>query len=211
MTPSAVFVIVGTALGLVRALPQLVRLLRARDAHGVSVDTAGTSSVVSTAWAAYGILTHQGAVVAASGASAIMFALVTAAALRYGRSVRELRATPIWLLVLAIAGVVAGRHGLGVLLPASVLVANTPQLLVAWREPDLSGLSPGTWTLSVAEAAVWGSYGVLADDQSIMVYGALHLVTSATILTLCLRKSPRTTPRTTHGTTHRTKDRAAGR
>jgi uncharacterized protein with PQ loop repeat len=195
MTAAALFVVIGTTLGLVRALPQLVRLLRARDAHGVSVDTAGTSSVVSTAWAAYGVLTRQGAVIAASGASAVMFALVTAAALRYGRTVRELRATPAWLLVLAVAGLAAGERGLGVLLPASVLVANTPQLLVAWREPDLSGLSPGTWTLSVAEAVVWGGYGVLAGDRSIMVYGVLHLVTSATILALCLIKSPRRTLR----------------
>jgi uncharacterized protein with PQ loop repeat len=49
----------GTAIGLVRAVPQLVRLLRTREAHGVSVDTAATSSVVSLGWATYGVLTKQ--------------------------------------------------------------------------------------------------------------------------------------------------------
>ena len=37
----------GTLIGLVRALPQLLRLVRERNAHGVSLDTAATSSIVS--------------------------------------------------------------------------------------------------------------------------------------------------------------------
>jgi uncharacterized protein with PQ loop repeat len=188
MILATLFVVVGTALGLVRALPQLRRLLRARDAHGVSVDTAATSSVVSFAWAAYGAITGQTAVVLASGASSLSFALVTLAALRFGRRVAELRATLAWLLVLAAAGAVGGAGGLGLLLPVSVLVANLPQLVVAWRERDLSALSLGTWVLSVAEAVVWGGYGLVAHDRSILVYGALHLVTSGGIVALRLAK-----------------------
>lgn len=80
-----IFIVIGTAVGLTRALPQLVRLVRTRDAHGVSADSAGTISVVSLAWAAYGMLTDQVAVALASGASAVMFGLVTAVALRLGR------------------------------------------------------------------------------------------------------------------------------
>lgn len=188
MTFAALFVVVGTAIGLVRALPQLLRLLRARDAHGVSVDTAATSSVVSFAWATYGLLTGQGAVASASGASAISFALVTVAALHFGRSPRELRAAPAWLAVLAAAGALGGARGLGVLLPVSVLVANVPQLLVAWRERDLSALSLGTWLLSVLEAVVWGTYGLLTGDRAILTYGTLHLLTSGGIVALRLAK-----------------------
>src|SRR5438067_848082 len=131
MIPGSLFVAAGTVVSMVRALPQLTRLLRARDAHGVSVDTAATSCVVSLAWAAYGALTGQGAVALASGVSALMFALVALAALRFGRRARELRATPVWLVVLAVAAAAAGARGLGLLLPVSVLVANVPQLLVA--------------------------------------------------------------------------------
>lgn len=185
------FVVVGTVLGLIRGLPQLWRLLRARDAHGVAVDTAATSSVVSTAWVAYGALTGQSAVALASGASALTFALVTLAALRYGRRVGELRAAPTWLVVLAVAGAAGGARGLGLLLPVSVLVANVPQLVVAWRERDLSALSLGTWVLSVAEALVWGTYGVAARDWSITVHATLHLVTSAGIVALGLVKTRR--------------------
>ncbi|HEX6912794.1 MAG TPA: hypothetical protein VF142_20470 [Longimicrobium sp.] len=185
------FAVVGTAIGLVRAVPQLARLLRTRDAHGVSVDSAATSSIVSAAWTTYGVLTGQGAVAVASGSSAVMFALVALAALRFGRRVGEMRAAPVWLVVLAGAGLLGGARGLGLLLPVSVLVANGPQLLVALRERDLSGLSPGTWLLSVLEALAWGTYGLFAGDRSILVYGTLHLATSGAIVALRLAKSRR--------------------
>ena len=187
----ALFVAVGTAIGLVRALPQLVRLLRARDAHGVSVDTAATSSIVSFAWVTYGVLTAQGAVAAASGASAVMFALVTVVALRFGRTARELRAAPAWLVVLLVAALTGGARGLGLLLPVSVLVANVPQLVVAWRERDLSGLSLGTWLLTVLEATVWGSYALVAGDRAILLYAVLNLATSGGIVALRLAKGGR--------------------
>lgn len=192
MTPVLLFVPAATAIGLVRAVPQLARLLRTRDAHGVSADSAATSSVVSTGWATYGVLTAQPAVILASGASAVMFALVTLAALRFGRRLGEMRAMPVWLAVLAAAGLLAGARGLGLLLPVSVLVANGPQLLVALRERDLSGLSPGTWLLSVLEALAWGTYGLFAGDRSIVVYGTLHLTTSAAIVALRVARSRHT-------------------
>ncbi|HEV2147233.1 MAG TPA: hypothetical protein VGR37_07505 [Longimicrobiaceae bacterium] len=191
MAATGIFIIVGTAIGLIRALPQLLRLVRTQDAQGVSADSAGTISVVSFAWAAYGMLTDQVAVALASGASAVMFGIVTAVALRLGRRVSEMRTTPVWLIVLAFAGSVGGAQGLGLLLPVSVLVANVPQLLVAWRERDLSGLSLGTWVLSVAEAAVWGTYGLLAGDRAILVHNVLHLTTSGGIVLLRLAKTRR--------------------
>jgi uncharacterized protein with PQ loop repeat len=171
----------GTLVGLVRALPQLFRLLRGRDAHGVSVDTAATSSVVSFGWATYGLLTEQPAVTLATGSSALVFAAVTVLALRYGRTVLEMKAAPVWLLVLLVAGMLGGSTGLGVLLPVSVLVANVPQLLAAFKEPDLTGLSLGTWSLSVTDGLVWGAYSVVAGDAAIIVFGVLQSATSIPI------------------------------
>jgi uncharacterized protein with PQ loop repeat len=174
---------IGTLVGLVRALPQLLRLVTRRDAHGVSLDTAATSSVVSFGWATYGVLTDQLPVTLATGSSGVVFALITLFALRLGRRVTELRAAPVWLAVLVVATVIAGDRGLGVLLPVSVLVANVPQLLVAYREPDLTGLSPSTWLLSVSDGAVWLAYALVTGDTAILVFGVLQLTTSATIVT----------------------------
>ena len=172
----------GTLIGLVRALPQLTRLLRTRDAHGVSVDTAATSSAVSFGWATYGYLTDQLPVTLATGSSGVVFALITLTALRLGRRPNELRTAPVWLVVLVTFALARGSSGLGVLLPVSVLVANVPQLVVAYREPDLTGLSLSTWLLSVSDGAVWLAYALAADDAPILVFGILQLTTSAAIV-----------------------------
>ena len=172
----------GSVIGLVRALPQLLRLVRTRDAHGVSVDTAATSSFVSFGWATYGVLTDQLPVTLATGSSGIVFALITLLSLRLGRSVRELRTAPVWLGVLVVVGVTMEAGGLGVLLPLSVLVANLPQLVVAYRESDLTGLSLPTWVLSVSDGLVWALYALVASDTAILAFGVLQLVTSGAIV-----------------------------
>ena len=182
---------VGTLVGLVRAVPQLVMLLRRREAFGVSVDTAGTSSIVSFGWVAYGLLTQQFAVSFATGASGVVFAAIAAAALRFGRQWREFRITPLWCVVLALSGLLAGEKGLGVVLPISVLAANIPQLRVAYREQNLADLSLGTWVLSVTDGLVWGTYSLLRHDPAIMAYGLFQVLTSGSIVALKLARGAR--------------------
>ena len=89
-----IFTIVSIALGVTRALPQLIRLVRTRHAHGVSIDTSATSAFVSSGWAIYGIWTHQLSISYASGATAIIFLLITLAAVQFGRQWKELKIAP---------------------------------------------------------------------------------------------------------------------
>ncbi|MEA2434134.1 MAG: hypothetical protein QOG54_1591 [Actinomycetota bacterium] len=182
MEAAGVLGALGTLIGLVRALPQFLRLLKTRDAHGVSLDTAATSSVVSFGWATYGVLTDQLPVTLATGSSGIVFALITVTALRLGRRVNEFRTAPVWLVVLVSVGVFARAGGLGILLPVSVLVANLPQLIVAYRESDLTGLSLSTWVLSTCDGAVWTVYALVTGDIAILVFGVLQLTTSSLIV-----------------------------
>lgn len=182
MTATAILGAIGTLIGLVRALPQFLRLARERDAHGVSLDTAATSSIVSFGWATYGVLTDQPPVALATAASGIVFAGVSILALRFGRRPGEMRAAPMWLLVLASVSLLEGASGLGWLLPVSVLVANVPQIIAAFREHDLTGLSVGTWSLSMSDGLVWGLYALFADDTAILVFAALQLATSSLIV-----------------------------
>jgi uncharacterized protein with PQ loop repeat len=188
MTIPSLLGAIGTGIGLIRPVPQLVKLLRAREAFGVSVDTAATSSLVSFGWAAYGLLTHQPYVSLATGSSGIIFAAVTILTLRFGRQVREFRIAPVWLFVLALGGLFAGAKGLGVVLPISVLAANIPQLWVAFKEGNLADLSLGTWLLSMSDGLVWGIYSLLQHDRSILIYGIFQLTTSGLIVTLKLRR-----------------------
>lgn len=146
----------GTVIGLVRAMPQLLGLLRSKEAFGVSVDTAATSAVVSFGWAVYGLLTGQYFVTLATGSSGLVFLLIALFSLRFGRRLSEVRITPVWLIVLITAGLLEREAGLGWVLPVSVLAANLPQLVVAAREDDLKDLSLGTWLFSMADGLVWG-------------------------------------------------------
>ena len=177
---------VGTVVGLIRAVPQLIRLLRAREAYGVSLDSAATSSIVSFGWAAYGIMTDQLYVSLATGSSGLIFAIITFFAMRFGRSSKEFKVAPFWFVVLLLAGVFAGKSGLGIMLPISVLAANIPQLWVAYKEGNLTDLSLGTWALSITDGLIWGIYSIIQRDFSIMVFGFFQLLTSGLIVILKL-------------------------
>jgi uncharacterized protein with PQ loop repeat len=174
----------GTVLGLIRAVPQLIRLMRAREAYGVSLDTAATSSIVSFGWATYGLLSHQPYVVFATGSSGLIFAIITFLAIRFGRSVKEFKVAPLWIFILFLVGLLFGKNGLGVMLPISVLASNIPQLWVAYKERNLRDLSLGTWLLSIGDGLVWGLYALLQHDVSILIYGLFQLITSAPIVLL---------------------------
>jgi len=188
MNIPALLGILGTIIDFVRAAPQLARLLRARGAHGVSVDTAASSFLVSSGWITYGILTHQPFVSIASAPPAVIFALVTFFALRFGRKAREFKVAPFWLASLLLVGFLGGKNGLGPLLAISPLVANLPQLWVASREKNLADLSLGTWLLSFANGLTWFTYSLLQHDLSIMVSASLQLVTSGLIAVLKMRR-----------------------
>jgi uncharacterized protein with PQ loop repeat len=182
MSLSSFLGLLGTFIGLVRALPQLIGLLRAQKAWGGSVDTAATSAVVSSGWAAYGLLTRQPYVALATGASAIVFLMVTVFAVRFGRSLRELKIAPVWFCVLILAAMAKAEQGLGIILPVSVLAANLPQLRVAYKEDNLSDLSLGTWLLSMSDGLVWGAYSLICHDMAIMVFAFFQMVTSGLIV-----------------------------
>lgn len=174
--------LLGLCVGLTRALPQLVRLLRTRDVAGLSVDGCATAAVVSSFWATYGLMTGQPAVVFASGTPALVFFLIALAALRYGRKVAEFRTAPVMLAVFTVVTVAAGAVGLGMALTVGALIANTPHLIVAFREKDLSGISPSTWALTMTDGAIWVTYSVVTGDIPIFVNNFFQVTTSGLIL-----------------------------
>jgi uncharacterized protein with PQ loop repeat len=169
-------------------MPQLVRLLRAQEAFGVSVDTATTSAICSFSWVAYGVLTDQFYFSLASGLTGLIFALIALFALRFGRQVKEFKVAPIWLAVLLLAGVVAGKNGLGLVLAISVLVANIPQLWLAYKESNLTDLSLGTWSISTIEGLIWLTYSLLRQDIAIIVSAFFQAMTSGLIVALKLAR-----------------------
>jgi uncharacterized protein with PQ loop repeat len=189
MDAPSILGLIGTLIDLIRATPQLGRLIRARKSFGVSVDTSGTSCVVSVGWTVYGIITHQPYVAFASGIMASFFFIITLVALRLGRSAREFRITPLWFIVLLVSGLSFGKNGLGAVLSVSVLASNIPQIRVAYNEKNLSALSLETWLLSLSGGLVWGLYAILRHDFSIIASAFFQATTSAIIIALKIFKS----------------------
>jgi len=181
--------LIGTLIDLIRTTPQLGLLIRARKSFGVSVDTSGTSCVVSLGWTVYGIITKQPYVTLASGVMASFFLLITVVALRLGRRAREFRIAPLWLIVLIASGLSFGTNGLGAVLSISVLASNIPQIRVAYNEKNLSALSLETWLLSLSGGLVWGLYGILGRDYSIIASAFFQVTTSIMIIALKIFKS----------------------
>lgn len=181
-----IFIIISTALGITRAMPQLVRIIRKGNARGVSIDTSTTSAIVSLGWAVYGFLTNQLSICFASGSTAIIFTLITLAALRFGRQLKELKIAPIWVVVLLLFGTIGGPIGIGLVLPISVLVANIPQVWVAYKEVILTDLSLGTWTLAMLEGFLWAGYGIVQHDVSVLTNNFFMVTTSGIIVTFKL-------------------------
>ncbi len=188
MNITAILGTFGTILGLIRALPQLVRLLRAREAFGVSVDTAATSAIGSFGWVAYGVMTDQFFFSLSSGLTGFIFTLITLFALRFGRKVAEFKVAPVWLVVLLLAWFFAGTNGLGAVLAISVLVANLPQLWLAYRESNLTDLSLGTWSISTVEGLTWLTYALLRQDFAIIVSAFFQALTSGLIVAIKLAR-----------------------
>jgi uncharacterized protein with PQ loop repeat len=180
--------LIGTFIDLIRAAPQLTHLLRERKSFGLSVDTSGTSFVVSLGWTTYGIITDQPYVTLASGIMASFFFIITLVALRFGRSTREFRIAPIWFAALFMATVFFEKTGLGLLLSISALISNVPQIRVAYKEENLSGLSLGTWLLTLSGGLVWGLYAILQHDLTIITSAFFQSVTSGIIIALKLFK-----------------------
>lgn len=178
----------GMILGLFRAVPQFIRLLRAREAFGVSVDTAATSAICSFGWVVYGVWTGQFFFSLASSLTGLIFTLITLFALRYGRRIREFKVAPLWFSVLMLAGIVAGTNGLGLILAISALIANIPQVRLAIKESDLSDLSLGTWSISTIEGLTWLTYALLRQDAAIIVSASLQATTSGLIVALKLAR-----------------------
>lgn len=176
----------GTILGSIRAMPQLVRLVRAREAFGVSVDTAATSAVCSFGWMIYGALTSQFYFSLSSGLTGFIFALITIFALRFGRQIREFKVAPVWFTVLILAGILAGKNGLGLVLSVSILIANMPQVWLAYTESDLSDLSLETWIIALIEGVVWLTYALLLRDIAVIVSTVFQTTTSGLIVALKL-------------------------
>jgi len=178
--------VIAATIGTVTFLiPQTVKLIRTRDTEGVSATWPAMGFVVNLGWFVYMIAQQLWAATLAPFVTFLSYLVVLWALRRAGRSLRvgAWRAAG-WGALLAMVAVGGGLDHLGVALGISIGVQLSPSVWSAYRSPDPTGVSPGTWWIGLAEALLWGYYGLFNRDAGIITFG---VVASAASFLMLLR------------------------
>ncbi len=164
-------------------LPQLARLRRTGDAAGVSCSWAALTSVNNGAWTAYFALSRLWTALAPSISATLLAGILAVWLARQGElPQRAALSISGWAALLAVAGGVFGRAGLGAALTASFILQTAPSVRKAYRSERVSGISAGTWLLILGELLCWGIYGTYEPDPRLIVLGWTGVTASLLIL-----------------------------
>ncbi len=156
----------AVCVGMVVAVPQLVRLARTRRVDGLSLTSWRSILAMNIAWAAHGVRLGAPALIITNSMGLcstlpILFLL--------SRRFRR-RLVPLLLPSLVVAAAmiavdhVLGSAAYGVSAITIALVSNLGQSLQLVRAPHVSGVSPLFVTMAVVNQAVWVVWGLLVRD-----------------------------------------------
>jgi hypothetical protein len=185
--------LLATATGLtaIFLLPQIIRVTRSGDRSGLSATWATFGLITNGVWILYlaslgmwGAATAPALAVVAYGS---MLTVLTRALCGEG----WVWAGALYVGLLATVGSLAGIEGIGLLLILTPLIQLTPAIVAAYRERCPTGIAPVTWGLSAAEAGLWGWYGWLVRDPTLLGYGIVTGIGSMLVLNRWLTTRPR--------------------
>ena len=175
--------VVATLLATAFLLPQLRKLARTGDPAGVSGTWAALGTVSNAGW--FGYMVAKRLWVAAPSAVPILvfYALTLVYLRRAGTNLRgPLWRGALWATLLTGALAYGGWDLLGVILGVSFGIQMTPSVWTAYREHRPSGISPGTWWIGIAEAALWWFYGIAHADVPLTMFGGVYFLGSVVML-----------------------------
>lgn len=173
----------ATAATLFFLVPQIAKLVRTGDSAGVSTTWPAIGFISNIGWFVYFVHEALWASLLAPLGASTGYAVTLWALARTGRplGLSYIRGV-VFGSVLVVTTAVAGWTTLGVALGLSFGVMMIPSLWTAYRTPDPSGISVGTWWLGVAEAGLWGFYGWHHADAGIITFAVTALLASAGML-----------------------------
>ena len=164
-------------------LPQIRKLRATRDTVGVSPSWAALTSINNAAWLAYFTMSrYWTALIPSSSATLLAGTLAVMLIRRRPPGPRPAALIAAWAIMLAVAGIAAGRAGLGTLLTAAFLLQVTPSLWTAYRTARPTGISAGTWLLILGELTCWMMFGLHTSDPRLITLGTSGIIVSALML-----------------------------
>jgi uncharacterized protein with PQ loop repeat len=188
--------IAATTLAIPQFLPQIVKLRATRDTAGLSWAWALLTSLNNAAWIAYFALARYWSALVPAIAATLLAGLLALMLTRRGQAEpRSVGLITGWAALLAAAGALFGRTGLGTLLTAAFAVQVAPSIWTAYRTARPTGVSRATWLLILGELGCWLAYGVHESDPRLTVLGALGVTASLLMLARIYRTRPRVAPR----------------
>jgi len=187
----AVVPTLAAAFAVPQFVPQLLRVLAGDDA-GVSWSWATLTCINNAAWCVYFVAAHYWFGLAPAGAAVTLAGSLALVLTGRGRATpRGVVMVSAWATALICASQAAGTPGLGALLAGSFVVQVAPSLWTAYTTPRPSGLSPGTWALTLGELTCWAVFGVYHSDIPLTIIGLTG--TTASLLMLLRAWTVRTT------------------
>lgn len=173
--------IIGIAAGvilLVEFVPQPFRILRTRSISGISTVGSGIAFGSEIGWLVFGIV---------EGITVVVVTAVVTAVLTLTQFVLvwpHRRPTDVWWVGLwaSVLVVAVALGSLGSVLVISVVVSLGPQVWTAWLSPNVDGISPARWLLGGVSGLLWGTYGILIGQLTLVGSGGVALFCAAAVL-----------------------------
>ena len=194
---SALVLASATGLTAVFLFPQIARVSRSGDTSGLSATWAVFGLTTNLAWILYLGTLGLWAAVMAPALAVVTYGIMVVALIRRAPGPGWVWATAGYAAVLVTAWSWGGVEALGLVLILAPMVQMTPAIWAAHRTRCPTGISPVTWSLSGAEALLWGWYGWLVADLALLGYGLVTALGSIVILRCWLSTRPRLRPATT--------------
>ncbi len=175
-------------------LPQIRKLRTTGDTAGISPSWAALTSVNNAAWIAYFTMARYWTALVPSSSATLLAGTLAVMLLRrreHGtrqgpqpgpRPGRAAALISAWAVLLAAAGAVGARAGLGALLTAAFLLQVTPSVWTAYRTVRPTGISSGTWLLILGELTCWMIFGLHTADPRLITLGASGIIVSVLML-----------------------------
>jgi len=175
--------IAATCFAVPQFLPQISKLAATGDTTGISWPWAALTSINNAAWITYFALAWYPAALIPSSSATLLAATLAVMLARRGRaSGRPAAMIGVWAALLAAAGGLAGRAGLGTLLTGAFVLQVTPQVWTAYRTARPTGISAGTWLLILGELSCWLAFGLHKSDPRLLILGATGVTASTLML-----------------------------